>query len=171
MRDNRKIRRRQRCPGCGSLEVIKWGVRNGNKGLKACPCRGRWICKMASDGRDFPAKARPVEPQNAVHRARFRMTVSARFFRCSLKEKMHFERAIHQPLLSLSPTKNINYTTSADTISFQEICPFSPLMANHREQDAPHFTNLLRLSAGRPGCTFASEIQAVLSDCRWRATS
>ena len=60
MRDNRKIRRRQRCPGCGSLEVIKWGVRNGNKGLKACPCRGRWICKMASDGRDFPAKVWPL---------------------------------------------------------------------------------------------------------------
>ena len=115
--------------------------------------------------------SRPVDSILGLHRARFRMTVSARFFRCSLKEKMHFERAIHQPLLSLSPTKNINYTTSADTISFQEICPFSPLMANHGNRMRPHFTNLLRLPAGTPGCTFASEIQAVLPDCRWLATS
>ena len=59
---------------------------------------------------------------------------------------MHFERTIHQPLLSLSPTKNINYTTSADTISFQEICPFSPLMANHREQDASPFYQFVAIA-------------------------
>lgn len=27
MGDTRKIRRRQRCPKCGSLDIIKWGVR------------------------------------------------------------------------------------------------------------------------------------------------
>ena len=29
MSDNQKIRRRLRCPNCGSLGVIKWGIRNG----------------------------------------------------------------------------------------------------------------------------------------------
>lgn len=29
MSNNKKIRRRIRCPQCGSLDVIKWGVRNG----------------------------------------------------------------------------------------------------------------------------------------------
>lgn len=29
MRENKKIRRRLRCPECGSLDVIKWGVRKG----------------------------------------------------------------------------------------------------------------------------------------------
>ena len=38
---------------------------------------GRWHFQIA-DGRDNPAKPRPVEPKNAVHRARYRnMPVSA----------------------------------------------------------------------------------------------
>ena len=34
MSDNRKIRRRQRCPECGSLDVIKWGVRTRIQSFK-----------------------------------------------------------------------------------------------------------------------------------------
>ena len=34
MSDNQKIRRRQRCPKCGSLDVIKWGVRDGAQRFK-----------------------------------------------------------------------------------------------------------------------------------------
>ena len=39
MSDNRKIRRRQRCPECGSLDIIKWGVRNGKQRLKCRNCK------------------------------------------------------------------------------------------------------------------------------------
>ena len=35
MSDNQKIRRRLRCPNCGSLDVIKWGIRNGIQRHKA----------------------------------------------------------------------------------------------------------------------------------------
>ena len=34
MSNNQKIRRRQRCPKCGSLDVIKWGVRDGAQRFK-----------------------------------------------------------------------------------------------------------------------------------------
>lgn len=33
-----KIRRRQRCPECGSLDVIKWGSRGGHQRYKCCSC-------------------------------------------------------------------------------------------------------------------------------------
>ena len=39
MRDKAKIRRRQRCPECGSLDVIKWGIRNGIQRLKCRNCK------------------------------------------------------------------------------------------------------------------------------------
>ena len=39
MSDNRKIRRCQRCPECGSLDIIKWGVRNGIQRLKCRNCK------------------------------------------------------------------------------------------------------------------------------------
>ena len=70
---------------------------------------GRWHFENAV-GRENPVKARPVDSILCLHRARFRMTVSARFFRCLRKEKMRFERAGHQPLLSLPPTIFVNYT-------------------------------------------------------------
>ena len=38
MSDKSKIRRRQRCPKCGSLDVIKWGIRNGVQRYKCCDC-------------------------------------------------------------------------------------------------------------------------------------
>ena len=39
MSDNQKIRRRQRCPKCGSLDVIKWGVRDGAQRFKCRNCK------------------------------------------------------------------------------------------------------------------------------------
>ena len=72
MRDNRKIRRRQRCPEYWIPDVIKCGQRNGNKGLKVCPCHGRWICKMASAGRDFPAKVWPLAFSKCRRARKFR---------------------------------------------------------------------------------------------------
>ena len=50
MSDNQKIRRRQRCPKCGSLYVIKWGVRDGAQRFKMrylefrCCFARRFIC-------------------------------------------------------------------------------------------------------------------------------
>lgn len=38
MSDKGKIRRRQRCPECGSLQVIKWGVRNSVQRYKCIDC-------------------------------------------------------------------------------------------------------------------------------------
>lgn len=38
MSDNSKIRRRFRCPKCGSLDSIKWGARNGVQRYKCCDC-------------------------------------------------------------------------------------------------------------------------------------
>ena len=38
MSDKSKIRRRQRCPKCGSLDVNKWGIRNGVQRFKCCDC-------------------------------------------------------------------------------------------------------------------------------------
>ena len=37
MSDKSKIRRRQRCPKCGSLDVNKWGIRNGVQRF-GCTC-------------------------------------------------------------------------------------------------------------------------------------
>ena len=39
MSDNPKIRRRLRCPNCGSLDAIKWGVRNGIQRYKCRNCQ------------------------------------------------------------------------------------------------------------------------------------
>lgn len=39
MSNNKKIRRRIRCPQCGSLDVIKWGVRNGVQRHKCRSCK------------------------------------------------------------------------------------------------------------------------------------
>lgn len=39
MSDNKKIRRRLRCPQCGSLDVIKWGVRNSIQRYKCNDCK------------------------------------------------------------------------------------------------------------------------------------
>ncbi len=39
MSDNKKIRRRIRCPQCGSLDVIRWGVRNGVQRHKCRSCK------------------------------------------------------------------------------------------------------------------------------------
>lgn len=39
MSDIQKIRRRLRCPKCGSLDVIKWGVRNGTQRYKCNDCK------------------------------------------------------------------------------------------------------------------------------------
>ena len=39
MSDNPKIRRRLRCPNCGSLDAIKWGVRNGIQRYKWRNCQ------------------------------------------------------------------------------------------------------------------------------------
>lgn len=33
-----KIRRRQRCPKCGSLNIIRWGLREGHQRYKCCDC-------------------------------------------------------------------------------------------------------------------------------------
>ena len=33
-----KIRRRQRCPECGSLNIIRWGLREGHQRYKCCDC-------------------------------------------------------------------------------------------------------------------------------------
>lgn len=38
MIDNRQIRRRQRCPKCGSLDIMKWGIRNGIQRFKCRNC-------------------------------------------------------------------------------------------------------------------------------------
>ena len=39
MSDNPKIRRRLRCPSCGSLDALKWGVRNGVQRYKCRNCQ------------------------------------------------------------------------------------------------------------------------------------
>ena len=39
MSDNPKIRRRLRCPSCGSLDTLKWGVRNGVQRYKCRNCQ------------------------------------------------------------------------------------------------------------------------------------
>ena len=39
MGNKAKIRRRQRCPECGSLDVIKWGIRNGIQRLRCRNCK------------------------------------------------------------------------------------------------------------------------------------
>ena len=39
MSDKPKIRRRLRCPNCGSLDAIKWGVRNGIQRYKCRNCQ------------------------------------------------------------------------------------------------------------------------------------
>ena len=70
---------------------------------------GHWHFQNAV-GRENSVKARSVDSILCLHRPRFRMTVSARLFRCLQKEKMRFERAGHQPLLSLSSTTFVNYT-------------------------------------------------------------
>lgn len=56
MSDNRKIRRRQRCPECGSLDVIKWGVRNGIQRLKCRNCKSLFSTrrKDVSKSNRFP---------------------------------------------------------------------------------------------------------------------
>ena len=38
MSDSQKIRRRQRCPKCGTLDVMKWGTRNGVQRYKCREC-------------------------------------------------------------------------------------------------------------------------------------
>ena len=38
MSDSKKIRRRQRCPKCGTLNVMKWGTRNGVQRYKCREC-------------------------------------------------------------------------------------------------------------------------------------
>lgn len=38
MSDKAKIRRRQRCPKCGTLDIIKWGIRNGIQRFKCRNC-------------------------------------------------------------------------------------------------------------------------------------
>ena len=56
MSDNRKIRRRQRCPECGSLDIIKWGVRNGKQRLKCRNCKSLFSArrKDISKSNRFP---------------------------------------------------------------------------------------------------------------------
>ena len=56
MSDNRKIRRRQRCPECGSLDIIKWGVRNGIRRLKCRNCKSLFSArrKDISKSNRFP---------------------------------------------------------------------------------------------------------------------
>ena len=39
MSDNPKIRRRLRCPNCGALDTLKWGVRNGVQRYKCRNCQ------------------------------------------------------------------------------------------------------------------------------------
>lgn len=42
MSDNVKIRRRLRCPKCGSLDVIKWGMRGGVQRYKCQNCKAHF---------------------------------------------------------------------------------------------------------------------------------
>ena len=49
MSNNQKIRRRQRCPKCGSLDVIKWGVRDGAQRFKCRNCK----CLFSSRRKDI----------------------------------------------------------------------------------------------------------------------
>lgn len=46
MGNKAKIRRRQRCPECGSLDIIKWGVRNGKQRLKCRNCKSLFSARM-----------------------------------------------------------------------------------------------------------------------------
>ena len=39
MSDNPKIRRRLRCPNCGALDTLKWGVRNGVQRYRCRNCQ------------------------------------------------------------------------------------------------------------------------------------
>lgn len=56
MSDNQKIRRRQRCPNCGSLDVIKWGIRNGIQRHKCRSCQSLFSArrKDISKSNRFP---------------------------------------------------------------------------------------------------------------------
>ena len=56
MSDNRKIKRRQRCPECGSFDVIKWGLRNGIQRLKCRNCKSLFSArrKDISKSNRFP---------------------------------------------------------------------------------------------------------------------
>lgn len=56
MSNNKKIRRRQRCPKCGSLDIIKWGVRNYIQRYKCCNCKSLFSArrKDISKSNRFP---------------------------------------------------------------------------------------------------------------------
>lgn len=45
MSDKSKIRRRFRCPKCGSLDIIKWGVRNGQQRHKCNNCNASFSAR------------------------------------------------------------------------------------------------------------------------------
>ena len=99
---------------------------------------GHWHFQNAV-GRENPVKARPVDSILCLHRPRFRMTVSARFLRCLQKEKMRFERAGHQPLLSLLPTKNVNYTTMRAGSQWDTYEDGMPVGIRHTKKTFPNF--------------------------------
>ena len=41
-----KLRRRQRCPKCGSLDIIRWGIRNNHQRYKCSNCGSSFIRKQ-----------------------------------------------------------------------------------------------------------------------------
>ena len=71
MSDNRKIRRRQRCPECGSLDVIKWGVRTRTQSFKCGISSLSIVADLQSAGyylqrRSQPRRSRPLSPTTFV---------------------------------------------------------------------------------------------------------
>ena len=109
MSDNRKIRRRQRCPECGSLDVIKWGVRTRTQSFKCGISSLSIVADLQSAGyylqrRSQPRRSRPAGSIGLCGGSYCRRPGSV---------GGHF----HQPLLSLSPTKNGNYALFGKTPS------------------------------------------------------
>ena len=77
MSDNKKIRRRLRCPECGSLDVIKWGVRNGVQRHKASEAAFGLSVDRPTHGSGVRWKAGKPSPcchaeNNSAHESRFR---------------------------------------------------------------------------------------------------
>ena len=56
MGNKAKIRRRQRCSECGSLDIIKWGIRNGIQRLRCRNCKSPFSArrKEISKSNRFP---------------------------------------------------------------------------------------------------------------------
>ena len=65
MSDNPKIRRRLRCPSCGSLDALKWGVRNGVQRYKCRNCQSLFSASRVVSHLDKGTRHASELPRNS----------------------------------------------------------------------------------------------------------